>query len=52
MPSNLLTSSGFDSFWPASYHSWDYKGFVTSYVTVPVYVFGYIIYKREYCNGR
>ena len=34
---------GFDAFMP-----FDYKNFITSYIGIPVYIFGYIGYKREF----
>lgn len=40
--SALTFFKGFDAFMP-----FDYKLFITSYIGIPVYVFGYTGYKRE-----
>jgi amino acid permease len=34
---------GFDAFMPFAY-----KTFITHYIGIPIYVFGYLGYKREY----
>lgn len=42
----LSTVKGFDAFIPIS--KFDYKSFITHYIGIPVYVFGFLGYKSEF----